>query len=117
MNDKDYIKAAVELADGWDDNGLYTPFDGWRDCGDDRFNLSQPEIDALAMQLVRQVDALSPHFNIHHIKWTEGKLDERTELHGLSSPIMSFTELLTRVDGPDRTMNIIKAVVDSGVLK
>ena len=112
----DYIRKAVELADGWrlGVELLQTP-SGNVVLLDDA--IPQVYLDALAAQLVRQVDEVSPHYNIFHIKWTNGKQDPRTELHGLPGPVSSFTKLLKRVDGPDRTMNTIKAIVDSKVLE
>ena len=58
MTDQDYIKAAVELADGaWfmqDNRTVQTPFMQVLLLDD----LMQWDLDALAAQLVRQVDAL-----------------------------------------------------------
>jgi len=108
MSDQDYIRKAVELADGWRWAGdtWYGPMlicdtridtlleDKWRFL-----------LDALAAQLVRQVDALeclyisTGHDAAHVIK------------------ISGCTHIgLKSVHGPDRTMNTLKAIVDSKVL-
>ena len=91
MNEQDYIKAAVELADGW------TYHDG--DCSHEETErwfigckLPQVWLDALAAQLVRQVDAIDGE-KIHN----------------------DFIQI--GVGPKDRTMNTIKAIVDSKVLK
>ena len=89
----DYIRKAVELADGFRwlhrdqveipdlNNAVLRPFE------------QQWFLDALAAQLVRQVDAVLPQQD-----WLT-----------LSRPFY-------KTNGPDRTMNTIKAIVDSGVL-
>ena len=105
----DYIKRAVELADGWeyeqDDiepeciylsaaDGTYWHLD------EESIPLTElPRIllDALAAQLVRQVDASDYTFS--------SNVDRGASVG-----------LIKHIDGPDRTMNTIKAIVDSGVL-
>jgi len=100
MNDT--IRQAVELADGWkwetqnDGETIVGPDMGWYlDV------LSQSALDALAAQLVRQVDAL-------------GK-----ERHGMLDIAIKEME---NVDDdptwpPDRTMDTITAIVESKVLE
>ena len=107
-----YIRKAVELADGWglvEKKGrpyaLFAPNTRALDCQ------IRYVRDALAAQLVRQVDALYPDLNIQSDfggctfiykestdeDWHEGKCQAANE--------------------NDRTMNTIRAIVDSGVLK
>lgn len=102
MNDQDYIRKAVELA-GWSTTRLgnqrvavFIPSD---ECDKGMLlrigYLDQPHIlDALAAQLVRQVDQA-----LCALDWGQ-----------LSKPFY-------KENGPDRTMNTIKATVDSKVLK
>ncbi len=97
MNDQDYILKAVELADGW------------RYWGNDYFVVKGVFIhaptwvikDALAAQLVRQVDNL-------------GTVD--IQIFGRGTEInQSGHESTVRI-ASDRTMNTIRAIVDSEVL-
>ena len=97
MNDQDYIRKAVELAESiW-------PWDYYKGFLDESANLNQIEKDGLAAQLVRQVDALD-------------------QIAVLPDKIMTRVwsdktgECLSEVRSPDRTMNAIKAIVDSEVL-
>ncbi len=104
MTDQDYIKAGIELADGWSikgDTGIYGP-DGFRMGWVDK--PFQFGLDALAAQLVRQVDE-------HHEVFAK-----RTKTH-VCSALVDGGNSLAMQRGPDRTMNTIKAVVDSGVLE
>ena len=106
MTDEEYIRAGAELADGWawevEDDGSYLdgPDMGWhQDC------ISIVAKDALAAQLVRQVDALDPLYVIHiAAEITEIYLDNA------SLAVAGYSQ-------DDRTMNTIKVIVDSGVLK
>lgn len=94
MNDQEYIRKGVELADDvW-------PWDFWKTGVQDISEMSGLEIDALAAQLVRQVDASSP--------------SSVAIYHG-STQVFADSGF-TRRKGDDRTMNTIKAIVDSGVL-
>ncbi len=103
MTDSDYIRAAVELAEGWTaepsricvNNAVF-----YIDLAD-----GQWVIDALAAQLVRQVDAAP---KIHFESGGVGQVNVWRE----SEP----WNRRTHAEGPDRTMNTIKAIVDSGVL-
>ena len=104
----DYIKKAVELADGWehDGNEIFNPV--WYETpfgevhADD---LRACHFDALAAQLVRQVDALPgpTHCNIY---WRRTEIWKRN-----MAPVNG------RHSDGDRTMNTIKAIVESGVLE
>ena len=107
MDDQDYIRKAVELADGWQydeigHTGIYKIF------LPDTMNIwvsfdYQPALDALAAQLVRQVDVLSNYAGV--------KICPRiTEIFSVAG------ESHMPSTGPDRTMDTIKAIVDSAVL-
>jgi len=108
MNDQDYIRKAVELADGWEVE-KYHPFG--EKC--QVFNypggvLRVWEIDwpkwakdAIAAQLVRQVDATGHNLSV--------------DKHIVIINLMRQRKATEK--GPDRTMNTIKAVVDSKVLE
>lgn len=100
-NQDSYIKKAVELADGWKHEGgncLLIPFDTGLWAYPD---LEQCHLDALAAQLVRQVDTTDFVVQIYS---TETEIND------------TFGLMLINRAGPDRTMNTIKAIVDSGVL-
>ena len=102
----DYIRKAVELADGWIIHGLTgfsTPQSGDDAALDDIGNMTQMEKDALAAQLARQVDATS---------------DAEIEVYrGVTSVWHSkLKNKRTDIRGQDRAMNTIKSVVDSKVL-
>lgn len=107
MNDQDYIREAVELAD----KGLWRYYKDVKnvhivDTGIYSINdLPQPIIDALAAQLVRQVDSLE-QYAIHSV-------------FGYVSVIAPGEGLvvLATGTGTDRTMNTIKSIVDSKALR
>jgi len=111
MNDQDYIRTAVELADGWEIIGNDVVFsDGWL-AHEPRFlNYSLPEWakDALAAQLVKQVDALDDFWvdsdNYGTAKVWIGDLD------GPKSRIAKSND-------DNRSMNTIKVIVDSKVIE
>ena len=111
MNNQDYIRKAVELADGWNEVGdhfhaVHIPDLG--DCAVHHGIPSQWMVDALAAQLVRQVDALTTH----HVVSRSGEVR-----------VIKFDadedEASTKGSayGTDRTMNTIKAIVDSKILE
>ena len=120
MNDQDYARKAIALADGWsitiDDDGEMTSFYApmWlpqatvkelSTSGVRLDKLSQQMLDALAAQLVRQVDALrNPSVGVI--------TSELGSIH-----IWRESKLLTESTQLGRTMNTIKAIVDSKVLK
>ena len=102
MNDQEYIRAGVELADGW---GLSTDdyYFGPLIVGSHISKIGASAKDALAAQLVRQVDAL-------------GFLECDIDGGGTSITCPSNDEFSPiRVWGNDRAMNTIKAT--SKVLK
>ncbi len=105
MNDQDYIRKAVELAGRWFitkelrnsvDSGIRcmdVDYPWFISADDLRGRPSGPGVDALAAQLVRQVD-------------------ERPNAPGGGAWADCFCFF-----PPDRTMNTIKAIVDSKVLE
>ncbi len=114
MNDQGYIRKAVELADGFDYYEqsrqivlTYGPseYDFISTFTED---LDRWFLDALAAQLVRQVDAIDSIS-------LDNKGGEFPEII-----VWNFRPGKNRMAasqrGPDRTMNTIKAIVDSGVL-
>jgi len=99
MSDEEYIRKAVELADGWvlgRNDVLHSPCGYFADLTD------QPVLDALAAQLVRQVDATDASWVVTTSK----------DAHVMTDDGIQAAQAI----GPDRTMNTIKAIVDSGVL-
>lgn len=95
----DYIRKAVELVpDEW-------PWDFFKANPDQ--TMDQPLKDALAAQLVRQVEAPTDHFVEQMTGWTAVR--EGSTYLTVGDKAASY--------GPDRTMNTIKAIVDSGVLR
>lgn len=102
----DYIRKAVELADGWSGpNGVgqvVTSGGGYFGNIDD-----QEILDALAAQLARQVDALGDDLHLEvHRGWTAMRKNGSS---GWSDIAAAY--------GPDRTMNTILTIIDSGVLE
>ncbi len=114
MTDKDYIRAAVDLI-GW-----FFTFVGEHECVSSPVSTPDGEspitfigatteqhvLDAIAAELVRQVD--STDYGITF----DGEMCE-VSVWGSEkfTPIVKSSSY-----GPDRTMNTIKVVVDSGVL-
>jgi len=112
--DQEYIRDGVELADGWDLTHIYAGEDivSFYALGepsgplpDMSFVLQQPTqcgLDALVAQLTRQVDAL----------------DSETFVMACDnySTVKRIHTRLSFVEGPDRTMNSLKAILDSRVL-
>ena len=117
MNDQDYIRKAVELADGYAATEKYW-YGPWYGPSDGYFDYDleptgkrvQPALDALAAQLVRQVDAIAPSvafscgFQGEVFMYEENTDKEWDAGYGVRDEV------------GDRTMNTIKAIVDSGVL-
>jgi len=100
----DYIRKAVDLAAGWEriSDDVWMPLSGWPEGFLLPKLLGQVECDALAAQLVRQVDATEQYIVQTSKKWAE-----------VSEP---SGDIHTYADVDDRTMNTIKAIVDSDVL-
>ncbi len=114
MDDQDTIRKAVELADGWTSGtvGITLPSDGIRLYDHPitgPMSLEQFWLDALAAQLVRQVDALNPDYlftcDEDHDAYVYDVTHDKADL-----------DHITEGTGGDRTMNTIKAIVDSKVL-
>ena len=119
MKDKDYIKAAVELAEGWDHSIGPNGDDLWLDPPGvsppgpygGMFHIADVGNvikDALAAQLARQVDALDKIY----VFCGNGTVCIKRE-----AIVRVRDDIILCIDGPDRTMNTIKAIVDSKVLK
>jgi len=118
-----YIKAAVELADGfgyddckihdWDYVRLPDDSTAMHDLGGPLFRTTyHPALDALAAQLVRQVDALDGYSVGVGSQFDQAN---RAAVYGRKFKAWRGY-LISDESGPDRTMNTIKAIVDSGVL-
>ncbi len=110
MNDQDYIRKAVELADGWADNN-WREIQGIPDGAgfvapitEGYFPNNETFLDALAAQLVRQVDALNRY---------DVRISKRCTLM-YDDPAMAAQ---WGSSDDNRTMNTIKVIVDSEVLK
>jgi len=101
------LAKAAELAEGWawetEDDGYYLvgPDMGWH-----QHCISQGAKDGLAAQLVRQVDATDKYMVYEYPIASEVVIED-----------CSNDDFVTNINGPDRTMNTIKAIVDSKVLK
>jgi len=125
MTDEEYIRKAVELADGWN---MHPNGKGFvREFDDSGFNFMSfyfdPEYkieldfakDALAAQLVRQVDGTLADDGEYRLNvWTDIDSTEILDNHHTGSFGGYKTISLQR--GSNRTMNTIKAIVDSKVL-
>ena len=99
----DYIRKAVQLADGWhvssDDCVTTDEFGGLAHPTE-----SEILLDALAAQLVRQVDAIDAIYVMSYPDKSAVIDDGLLDVVGIH-------------EGPDRTMNTIKAIIDSKVLE
>ena len=107
MDMNDYIHKAVELADGWH---LGTDYLYCEDQDHVIWYLEDvPQLpkDSLAAQLVRQVELSGDYYVAQYG-------DGRSSVNQYSGT----QQLATSIRGEgDRTMNTIKAIVDSGVLE
>ncbi len=120
MNEQDYIRKAVELADGWEttrNDGFILP--SWSANSWAYPHVPQHILDALAAQLVRQVDATTGFYlsiatkqKRRFLFWELEKTTYVFQEEGQLEKVVSWS-----ASGPDRTMNTIKAIVDSGVLE
>lgn len=111
MNDSEIIRKAVELADGWGITMwsgrpmVHCPIDDVDGFHID--HLPNLFLDSLAAQLVRQVDALTnPDVGLQLCRGVSV-----VDIYLPDSPLRQAA-----VDGPDRTMNTLRAIVESGVL-
>ncbi len=103
MNGQDYIRKAVELADGFEWNNAQTVK---TPVGLLFLHTNEMFKDALAAQLVRQVDASgrADFYSVPDAAEVQWEYENSDELD------------TSYIKGPDRTMNTIRAIVDSGVL-
>jgi hypothetical protein len=116
----DLIRKAVELASPLDSGDKFECYNIGNDyplClkwADWDAALGSPAgqilLDAIAAQLVRQVDAL-PVGNFPD--------DAPTSLYSLRGTVDIWhkRKLIVSLEGPDRTLNTIRAIVESGVLE
>ena len=115
MNDKEYIKAGVELADGWEWNhgGAFCDAIG-RDLlfGRDRVELKRWMLAALKEQLVEQLDDIEPLRLVERRGFTAIR---HLVMHGASVNSWKEEDYVI-AHGQDRLMNSIKAIVDSRAL-
>ena len=105
-----YIRKAVELADGWryHHDTFWGPLHiNWNEGDELPDELKTLMFDALAAQLVRQLDASNSCSLFVHPPVYNSPGYAR---------ILGIGELSVRQEGNDRTMNTIKAIVDSEVL-
>lgn len=116
MTDEEYFEEGVNLADGWSIEVLDQTIgivvnDATLDELWTHDKWLQTTIDALAAQLVRQVDALEDneyHVDVGREEVWVGTCDSYDGIQTIKKVTASDS---------DRTMNTIKAIVDSGVLK
>ena len=111
MNDQDYIKEGVELADGWHLERKFKPFVSIA-RGPNHVHgpvICKPILAAIAAQLTDQVDAMGDGGSNDFIDTTRfgATVFLDNDLDDMAS---------VEVEGPDRRMNTIKAIVDSKVL-
>lgn len=116
MNDQDYIRKGASLSD--DDFCLYEDsngaifFHGTPSYPINPDNAPQWFLDALAAQLVRQVDAIFAHA----CQCEKGFTAVRTYKAKRDGVTPIWQDVMASY-GPNRTMNTIKAIVDSAVLE
>ena len=110
MNDQDYIQKAVELADGWGFDGIWLCYGNAGakiHDAEHTMDKSLPDYikDALAAQLVRQVDALNRVDITIHSTFSDLEKSDGKRWY----PLADSNEDL------GRTMNTIKAIVDGDI--
>ena len=118
MKEQDYIKSGIELADDWriaDGKGLATAGTICCPLGTafGVASLTREWKAALAAQLVRQVDAIGGADKEFISALLLNVFRDATSIDDCRTMPPGRYE----VEGPDRTMNTIKVVVDSKVLK
>lgn len=110
MNDQAYIRAGVELADGFstdeDDFDVYAALSP----------RGQRWLDALAAQLVRQVLATNKTYLIETLGRNRDFTTKFFFYAEKTGPISDDHPDPIVISGKDHTMNTIKAIVDSKVL-
>ena len=114
MNDQDIIRKAVELADGWKWYGTVIDVPVPLNPVSQKFGLPAVYLDALAAQLVRQVNST---------KHSEGGFDveidpymTRVRKWKVGSPDRGVETVSCCDENDDPTMNTLRAIVESGVL-
>ncbi len=107
MNDSEHIRKAVELADGWTMASSSVVQPPTKHLAMSIHNPSTWILDALAAQLVRQVDALDSNLIAFGSASTGQAMVYRDALAGD----------VVIVDEGDRTMNTIKAIIESKALE
>lgn len=104
MTDEEYVKRSVELAEGWeltcDVFNTYVGIGRWKHILP---GIPQVALDVLAAQLVRQVS------RTHEIYIGPESIEIRRHIGTYCDE--------ARVYSGDRTLNTLKAIVDSGVLE
>ena len=112
MTDEEYIEQGIELANEWRRSNKYVVcIDGcqhWYSTGETK--MPSYLLDALAAQLVRQVDA------VHLEDGRHCKVAVWPNYTQVTAWNASGGDVLREAQGTDRTMNTIKAIVDLGVL-
>ena len=107
----DYIRKAVELADGFGfmpgDPGCFYVQEPWDELSAVIEEPDQWLLDALAAQLVRQVDALDYPVMVIASK----------DCTSIVEPDQTYMNTAQVDKNEGRTLNTIKAIVDSGVLE
>ena len=127
MDDQEYIRAAVELAEGFDP--VYAAV-GDLLCvvvtltgNDGKFDVNIEDftgiwLNALAMQLARQVDTTGEYYVVSLPLRAAVLLNDDDSYYYMADALCgNVDEPVASAEGPDRALNIIRAVVDSGVLK
>jgi hypothetical protein len=111
----DLIRKAVELADGFDitENQLTFP-SGHYFTVNSEIDIKDWMMDCVAAQLVRQVDALPHDENDNENAMVELDFGE-VRVYNFNIPPPAAN--VTKCEGDDRTLNTIKAIVESGVLE
>lgn len=114
MTDNGYIRKAAELADGWEfDDDIHGKVwirpNYYTYANND--DSQQVYVDALAAQLVRQVD---PNHHVD-ISWMTCEVRDGETSNRLA--YIEYRGTTPPYEGCDRTMNTIKAIVDSKVLE
>ncbi len=127
MTDQDYIRKAVELADGWEIDNQEdgdAEYDYLSQAGNMEWHFNEdpmwvndiPEIfiDALAAQLVRQVDSVAGYDLVSYTERAEIESDLQRSPDGKT--ICRSWRVVAQSINQGRTMNTLKAIIDSGVL-
>lgn len=107
MLDQEYIRRAVELADGWEyvwDGHDIIESLNFHGLTVENIQVMPEALDSIAAQLVRQIDALCASGSEIILTCYQNRT------------LVLTPNICADVFGPDRTMNTIKAIVDSKLL-